>query len=208
MNLKTITARLVLLALALHFCTARAVCLDPKTFISGYKVPLDSEVRTADAIVVARVLSEQGLNEDPTDPDGYTAYNLTIRVLTSLKGKVPTIVVIKNENTSARYPMSVGEEHILFVSRNGNELWINSCGNSAAMPKGKQLVKQIQAKLQKLKQDRTHPAIISGTSAMGRQRSRPTSAGQLSGAIDSDRPEADCHCGLMGHENGASTHEF
>ena len=151
MNLKPFTARLVLLALALHFCTARAVCLDPKTFISGYKVPLDSEVRTADAIVVARVLSEQGLNEDPTDPDGYTAYNLTIRVLTSLKGSLPDVTVIRNDNTSARYPMSVGDEHILFVSRDGNELWINSCGNSAAMPKGKQLVKQIQAKLQKAK---------------------------------------------------------
>jgi hypothetical protein len=145
------TVSLAPLALALHLGTASAVCLDPKTSISGYKVPLDSEVRTADAIVVARVLSEQGLQEDPTDPDGYTAYNLTIRVLSSLKGSLPKVIVVRNENTSSRYPMSVGEEHILFVSRNGNKLGINSCGNSEEMPKGKQLVKQIQASLQKLK---------------------------------------------------------
>jgi hypothetical protein len=151
MNLKTINTRLVLLALSSHLCTASAVCLDPKTFISGYKVDFDSEVHSTEAIVVGRVLSEEGLHEDPTDPEGITAYNMTIWVLTSLKGNLPNVIVIKNENTSARYPMSVGEEHILFVSRGGNELWINSCGNSAAMPKGKQLVRQIQAVLQKLK---------------------------------------------------------
>lgn len=61
MILKAITARLGLLALPSHICTAGAVCFDPKTFISAYKVPLDSEVRTAEAIVMARVLSEQGL---------------------------------------------------------------------------------------------------------------------------------------------------
>lgn len=151
MNLKTITSRLVLLALALHLCTASAVCLDPKTFISGYKAPLHSEVRTAEAIVIGRVMSEQGLKEDPTDPDGYTAYNMTIRILTSLKGNLPNLIVIRNENTSSRYVMEVGEEHILFVSRHGRELWVDSCGNSTAMSEGKQLANQIHAELQKLK---------------------------------------------------------
>jgi hypothetical protein len=151
MNLKTITAGSVLLALASHVCTASAVCLDPKTFTSAYKVPLGLEVRTAEGIVIGRVLSERGLQEDPADPDGITAYNTTIGVLSSLKGDWPNVIVIRNENTSSRYPMSVGEEHVLFVSRIGSELFVDSCGNSAAMPDGTQLVNRIQTELQQLK---------------------------------------------------------
>jgi hypothetical protein len=147
MNLKTISAMLALLALASHPCSAGAVCLDPKTFISGYKVPLESEVRAVEAIVVARVLSEQGLQEDPTDPEGYTAYNVNVKVLASLKGNLPNVVMIRNENTSSRYTMSVDEEHILFVSRDGHQLRVDGCGNSAAMREGKQLVKQVRMEI-------------------------------------------------------------
>lgn len=150
MSLKKISAGLALLALACHVCTASAACLDPKTFTSGYKIPLDSKVQTAEAIVIGRVLAEQGLQEDPSDPDGFTAHIVTIKVLASLKGKLPNVTVIRNENTSSRYPMSVGEEHILFVSRDGHELRVDSCGNSAPMPDGKQLVKQIQMGLREL----------------------------------------------------------
>lgn len=151
MSRKTITARLVLLAVASYIYPAAAACLDPKTFISGYKVPLGLEVRTADAIVLARVLSEQGLHEDPADPDGYTAYNVSLKVLASLKGTLPTVIVIRNENTSARYALSVGEEHILFISRAAQKLQVDSCGNSAEMPEGGKTVKQIQTELRKLK---------------------------------------------------------
>jgi hypothetical protein len=125
--------------------------LNPKTLVSGYKIPLETEVRTAEGIVVGRVLSEQGLQEDPTDPDGYTAYNMIVRVQVSLKGNLRNIIVIRSENDSSRYPMSVGEEHILFISRDRHGLWVDSCGNSAAMPEGRQLVKPIEAELQKLR---------------------------------------------------------
>lgn len=151
MNLKTLIASLVLLGQAFLACTASAVCLDPTTFVSGYRVPLASEVRAASGIVIGRVLSEKGLREDPTDPDGYTAYHVTVRVISRLKGNLPNVIVIRNENTSARYPMSIGEEHLLFVSKDAQELWVNSCGNSSAMPEGRQLVKQIRVELQRLK---------------------------------------------------------
>lgn len=151
MNVKKIATGLVLLTLSSPIRMAGAACLDPKTLLSGYKVPLALEVRTTEAIVVGRVLSEQGLQEDPTDPDGYTAYDVTIKVLASLKGTLPSVIVIRNDNTSARYPMSVGEEHVMFVSRDGHTLWVNSCGNSAAMPEGKKMVTRIQTELRKLK---------------------------------------------------------
>lgn len=151
MNLKTLVTSSVLLGQAFLACPAGAVCLDPATFVSGYKVPLASEVRAANGIVIGRVLSEKGLSEDPTDPDGYTAYDVTVRIISRLKGNLPNVIVIRNENTSARYPMSMGEEHLLLVSRDGKELRVNSCGNSSAMPEGRRLVKPIRVELQRLK---------------------------------------------------------
>jgi hypothetical protein len=148
---KTASASLVLLGQAFLLCTASAACLDPKTYVSGYKVPLASEIRTASAIVIGRVLSEEGLREDPMDPDGYTAFNVKVKVITRLKGRLPRVVVIRTENTSARYPMSSGEEHLLFVSREGQKLRVSSCGNSSLMPEGRPLVEQIRARLQRSK---------------------------------------------------------
>jgi hypothetical protein len=151
MNLKTVWAGSLLLLLLAHLPTAYAVCLDPKTGKSGYKIPLETEVRIAEAIVIGRVLSEQRLQEDADDPDGVTASKVTIKVLRTLKGSVPSTIVVRNENTSSRYPMSVGEEHVLFVSRTKRETWIDSCGNSELMPRGRQVVKKIGAQLRALK---------------------------------------------------------
>jgi hypothetical protein len=150
MNLKTIPAGSLLFVLAAHVLPAHAVCLDPETGKSGYKLPLKTEVRTAEAIVIGRVLSEHRLQEDPDDPDGVTASNLTINVLKKLKGSPPSVIVVRNENTSSRYPMSVGEEHILFVSRTKREAWIDSCGNSEVMPHGGEVVKEVWAQLRAL----------------------------------------------------------
>jgi hypothetical protein len=151
MHLKSLIAGSILLGQAFLACTAGALCLDPATFVSGYKVPLASEVRDASGIVIGRVLSVDGLREDPRDPDGYSAYKVTVRVISRLKGNLPSLIVIRNENTSARYAMSIGEEHLLFVSENGPALWVDSCGNSSAMPQGRQVVKQIRLELQRPK---------------------------------------------------------
>jgi hypothetical protein len=40
---------------------ACAACLDPETSISGYKLPLETEVRSAQVLIIGRVLSEQRL---------------------------------------------------------------------------------------------------------------------------------------------------
>lgn len=147
MKLKTVFAGSLLLALTANLAPANAVCLHPETGKSGYKVPLKTEVRTAEAIVIGRVLSEQRLQEDAEDPDGVTASDVTIKVLKNLKGSLPSVIVVRNENTSSHYPMSVGEEHILFVSRTNHGRWIDSCGNSEAMPHGEQVAKEVRAQL-------------------------------------------------------------
>jgi len=147
MTLKIISAASLLLVLGAHLPVVYGVCLDPGTYKSGYKTPLKTEVGTAEAIVIGRVLSEHRLQEDADDPDGITASNVTIKVVKNLKGTLPSVIVVRNENTSARYPMSVGEEHILFVSRTNREMWIDSCGNSDVMPDGEQVVSKVRAQL-------------------------------------------------------------
>lgn len=152
MYFKTVLTASLLLALSAHLSPAYAVCFYPGSDKSGYKVPLKTEVRTAQAIAIGRVLSEQQLQEDKDDPDGVTASNVTIKVLDKLKGNLPGVIVIRNENTSSRYPMAIGEEHILFLSRTDHETWIDSCGNSAVLGHGDQLVKKIRAQLRAFKQ--------------------------------------------------------
>jgi hypothetical protein len=148
--LRSLSTLSVLLVLSLQGRGAGAVCLDPATLVSGHVIPLDEEVRRTEAIVVGRVLSARALREDPADPDGVTADDLTLEVVASLKGQLPGQIVIRNENTSARYPMAVGEEHLLFIARSGGSLSVDSCGNLARMPAGRKLVPEIQLKLKTL----------------------------------------------------------
>lgn len=141
---------LPILAAVMHVGAAHALCLDPKSGISGYKLPLQSEIQSADAIVVGRVLAENGMQEDRNDPDGVTAYDVTIKVQAILKGKLPNVFSVWNENTSARYPMSVGEEHVLFISQGRDgQFFVDSCGNSSLTSKRNDFVKQIRAELKK-----------------------------------------------------------
>lgn len=144
---KAVIHTLVLTTLASHLGIAGAACMNPETQVSGYTVPLALETREAEAIVIGRVVSEQPLQEDRSDPDGVTAYDVSVQVLVRLKGNLPNVFVLRNENTSSRYPIGVGEKHVLFVSRSGQALWIDGCGNSSAMPEGKQVLKQIEAQL-------------------------------------------------------------
>ena len=137
----------ILLTLALHVVHAGAVCTNPRTSVSGYQLPLAREVREAEAIVVGRIVAEQALQDDPADPDGVMAQDVTVRILARLKGDVPASVVIRNENTSSRYPMDVGEEHVLFLNHSGRELWVDACGNSALKKDAPRLVSRIRKQL-------------------------------------------------------------
>jgi hypothetical protein len=152
-SLKTIVVGLAFLGQVFCIDTASAVCLDPKTLVSGYTVPLASEIRTANAILIGRVMSQRSLREDRDDPEGITAYDVRIKVIDRLKGRLPRIIVVRNDNTSARYAMSVGEEHLLFVSRDGQDLRVDSCGNSSGMPHASELAERVRARLRVLKSD-------------------------------------------------------
>lgn len=122
-----------------------AVCLDPKTFVSGYHRPLNKEVHSTKLIALGKIIKEKALQEDPSDPDGVTAYIYTIQIVRQLKGRLPKIVSVRIENESGRYPMSVGEDHLLFLAKNQSYFSVDSCGNSTIFPQGNTVLKEIEA---------------------------------------------------------------
>ena len=126
---------------------AMAVCLDPHTGISGYKIPLDEEIDSTQRIIMGQVTGKpQILQEDPSDPIGVTAYLYTVHVLRQLKGTTPENITIRSENTSARFPMDVGEKYLLFLSKD-HDFWVNSCGNSAPLEESGDALYRIKQKI-------------------------------------------------------------
>jgi hypothetical protein len=128
---------------------ARAVCLDPMTWVSGYQVPIEEEIKSSLAIVIGRILEEHEVHDDPSDPEYFSATTYKVLVERTLKGNVSKTVVLWTPNDSSRYAMGAGERHILFltVSRDGdpNHFEANGCGNSSPLPQGNGVVKQVEA---------------------------------------------------------------
>jgi hypothetical protein len=138
---------LVFLVVLTAAASASAVCFDPKTLISGYRVPLTEEVDSAEIIVIGKVIGEKALSEDMEDPEGITAYLWTIELRRKLKGHSPRVFTVRVENDSSRYPMSSREEHLLFLIREGEYFYVDGCGNSSPLPAGNDTLRQVEAKL-------------------------------------------------------------
>jgi hypothetical protein len=126
---------------------AQAVCFDPKTLISGYRMGLDDEIRATALIIVGKVIAEHYLQEDAEDPDGITAYIYTVQVVRQLKGTAPKTVYIRSDSGSSSYPMSVDEQHLLFLWKTGAYFAADSCGNSEVLPKGQASLERVEAAL-------------------------------------------------------------
>jgi hypothetical protein len=128
---------------------AHAVCLDPKTLISGYKVPLNNEIVSSELIVVGKVIKNLDLHEDKSDPQDITATLYTIRVEQVLKGVIIKTIKIRSENDSGRYIMDDGEEHLLFLTKKNRYFSVDSCGHSSVLPKGNKTLKMVKQYLRR-----------------------------------------------------------
>lgn len=137
------------------FGDLHAVCLDPKTWGSGYHVPIDQEIESSDAIIIARVVDARRIFDNPSDPESFSATIYTVRIERLLKGDPPAVVKIHDGNDSGRYGMNKGEQHILFLTRrqseSGAEYFVDSCGSSARLPAGSRIVRQVLARRQEIK---------------------------------------------------------
>jgi hypothetical protein len=134
----------LMLFTALSPVTATAACLHPDKDLSGYRIPLDLEIRTSQVIVIGLVTSQQDLHEDKSDPEGISAYVYTVRVLRQLKGSVPGLIKLRTENDSGGYRMSVGERHLLFFDTSRDYFQADVCGNASDLPRGNAIVKKVE----------------------------------------------------------------
>jgi hypothetical protein len=136
----TLSRSLAFVVVTVVASNALALCLDPRDLDRHYRPSLEQEITTADAIVVGTVVRVQRLNEDKTDPDGWTSFIYTVRVKKILRGNTPTDIALRASNDSGGYRMSAGETHLLFLSRRGTYFTVDSCGNSRDVHKDQTVV--------------------------------------------------------------------
>ncbi|QOL25835.1 hypothetical protein LP316_00475 [Thalassotalea sp. LPB0316] len=140
--------KLVFTTILILFCyETHAVCFDPKTWISGYKIPLEQEIEESKAIIIGEVIKEERIHDIPNDPEFYSAIHFTIRVEQTLKGDIEDEIMIKETLDSSRYGLSLNEKHILFLYPDkydeNFDYSVTSCGNSSLLPEGEGVVNSI-----------------------------------------------------------------
>jgi len=138
---------LCLLACAAAPDVVNAVCLDPKTWISGYRKPFEEELKESIAIVVAKVVSERKVFEDPEDSETYSVI-FTLHTEQVLKGNPLQDFKLRMELDSGRYGLQVGEKHLLFITKwpwkvRGAHYVISACGNSARFPEAEETAARV-----------------------------------------------------------------
>ncbi len=144
MNLAPFLPALILSGILVTPTAVQAVCLDPETGLSGYRVALEQEMRISPLILVGTVVKSRTLREDRSDPSAITAQLYSVRVERVLKGPAAAVLEIRSENASSRYAMARGEQHLLFLTRDGRRLFVDGCGNSAALPGAAAVLEQIE----------------------------------------------------------------
>jgi hypothetical protein len=58
----------------------------------------------------------------------------SIEEIVSLRGKVSCTVELFSENSSGRFPMTVGTTYVVFAYRALGRTMVDSCGNSGPLP--------------------------------------------------------------------------
>ena len=128
---------IIILVLAMLPATSMAIC-------SAGHPTVEQEVGSAEGIIVGKVVREKPLQEDQEDPMGVTAYVYSIDVIKTVRGDVSGAIIIRNDNTSSRFPLVLGAQYLLFLHKDsGGDFWVNSCGNSGPLPKRKGLLSRL-----------------------------------------------------------------
>jgi hypothetical protein len=132
--------RLLLILLALVPLVSFAVCTN------GHPSQQRESAEVV-AIAIATPTREQALQEDRNDPQGITAHVYAANVVEVLSGKLPNAIPVRTENTSSRFPLTVGIRYLLFLHNGANgEYWVDSCGNSGPLSEKQLLADSLRAK--------------------------------------------------------------
>ena len=147
---------------------ARAYCMGWDKTLPNYDAQYYSvshEFRRAKYVIKAKVIQETWVGEDgkpkslqpPFQNDGprpwgfdpYTGAYYRLQVEVAFKGKPPSHLTVFSENSTARFWLDVGSEHVLFVTEEtfedpiGKRLTMDTCGNSKPLPKANTLLRDL-----------------------------------------------------------------
>jgi hypothetical protein len=103
-----------------------------------------AEIATSRSVVIGIVMTAKDITGDPGDPGGITSTIYTLKVTQVLSGRSRSQIRLVSDNTSSRFPMDVGKSYILFVQSKGSELFVDSCGNSGALPEASSVVEKVR----------------------------------------------------------------
>lgn len=135
---------ILVLSAALYALPCHAVCFYPGSLLSGYHIPLKTEVKTSPAIIIGKVVHVQFVPPDSSETDSVNSYLYTVERLQELKGHVPQRVLLYATNDSGGYRMRLGETDLLFLTPLGTKFTADVCGNSTELPKGAYVVSEVR----------------------------------------------------------------
>ena len=126
---------LAICALLLTGTILRAVCLNGHPSVA-------EEYKAAKAVIAATVVAERLIPSAEADFYDGTLYR--IQVDKTFRGSLGESAEIFSENSSGRFPMTVGAKYLLFVHTGTAGMRVNYCGNSGLLPKRRKELKQIE----------------------------------------------------------------
>lgn len=128
-----------LLALLGLFCAghAFALCLNDR------HPSLAIETESSNFVIIGKVKRATNYTS-PDDPTGIAGTKYVVSVVEAFKGNPPRILIVDSENTSSRFPLTVGQRYLLFVQGLATDGFVDSCGNSGVLKERKAAVVELR----------------------------------------------------------------
>jgi hypothetical protein len=105
---------------------------------------IKQEYELSKFVIIGIALSKQKISSSD-DPLGYIATLYTIKPLRIFKGNPQSKFIIYSENTTARFPMNIGEEYIIFVQKPNDILIVYNCGHSGLVNDSAGVIEKVKA---------------------------------------------------------------
>lgn len=121
-------------------------------YCEGGKYPnitVAEELQESQLVVIGEVTSRMIVVDPIEDPEGYEAEIFKFKIEETLVGPSKKEISLYNVNTSARFPMDVGMKYFIFVRKDDDGYWVNSCGNSDEYDKSAKIILEVKKLLKK-----------------------------------------------------------
>jgi hypothetical protein len=125
---------LTAIAIILIASIASAVCLNGNPSVS-------EEYANSQSVFIGKIIEEQDV---PESGNYYDGKNYTVQVQRTFKGTPSNPVVIFSENSSGRFPMTVGKTYIIFLHYELGRYQIDNCGNSGLQSEKQDIVQSLR----------------------------------------------------------------